>query len=225
MARRRYQFGRVLLVLLRGKKCQKWIGRWREDVIEPDGSTRRIERSAVLGTRDQIPTARLARRCLDLILANVNSPDYRPYRVATLAEFSERLCLQAPFTEKAFHGLGRQAHLRTHILPRLGRLSLSQIGIETHQVFVAALSQRLARKTLLNIFIIGKLSGENLEALARDNAQSLRRTLQELPGFSWLMESNKDMLAVRARDSIGYFSIDPTITLGTRFEPSAKVSL
>jgi len=80
MARRRYQFGRVLL---RGKKCQKWIGRWREDVIEPDGSTRRIERSAVLGTRDEIPTARLARRCLDLILANINSPDYRPGRVAS----------------------------------------------------------------------------------------------------------------------------------------------
>lgn len=153
MARRRYQFGRVLL---RGKKCRKWIGRWREDVIEPDGSTRRIERSAVLGTRDQIPTARLARRCLDLILANINSPDYRPGRVATLAEFSERWCLQALSQRKPSTVLAAQAHLRTHILPRLGRLSLSQVGIETHQVFVAALAQRVARKTLLNI--LGTLS-------------------------------------------------------------------
>jgi hypothetical protein len=86
MARRRYQFGRVLL---QGKKCQKRIGRWREDVIEPDASTRRVELSAVLGTRDQIPTARLARRCLDLILANVNSPDHRPDRVAiAIIEFT-----------------------------------------------------------------------------------------------------------------------------------------
>jgi hypothetical protein len=92
MARRRYQFGRVFL---RGKKCPKWIGRWREDVIQPDGSIRRIERSTTLGPREAIPTARLARRRLDLILANINSPDYRPGRVATLAEFCERWRTQA----------------------------------------------------------------------------------------------------------------------------------
>jgi hypothetical protein len=45
MGRRRYQFGRVFF---RGKKYPKWIGRWREDVIQPDGSIRRIERSAPL---------------------------------------------------------------------------------------------------------------------------------------------------------------------------------
>jgi hypothetical protein len=65
-----------------------------------------------------------------------------------------------------------------------------------------------------------------LEALALDNAQSLRRKVQELRRvFSLLIESKSDILAARARDSVGYSSIDPTIKLGMRFEPSAKVSL
>jgi hypothetical protein len=32
IARRRHEFESVFL---RGKKCPKWIGRWREDVIQP----------------------------------------------------------------------------------------------------------------------------------------------------------------------------------------------
>ena len=32
-------------------------------LIQPDGSIRRIERSAILGTKEAIPTARLARHC------------------------------------------------------------------------------------------------------------------------------------------------------------------
>jgi len=32
------------------------------------------------------------------------------------------------------------------------------------------------------------------------------------------------MLAVRARDAVGYSLMDPTVKLGTRFEPSERVS-
>src|SRR5271154_4682849 len=77
LARRRYQKGTVQY---RGRN---WIGRWREDVIIHDGSTRRIRRSQVIGTRDEFPTKKLARRQLDILLARINSLDYRPGRVAT----------------------------------------------------------------------------------------------------------------------------------------------
>jgi hypothetical protein len=40
-----------------------------------------------------------------------------------------------------------------------------------------------------------------------------------------LIESNRDILAVRAFDFVGYSSIDPTIRLGTRLVPSASSSL
>ena len=46
LARKRYQTGSVFL---RGKN-PVWIGRYREDVIRPDGKVVRKRRSVVLGT-------------------------------------------------------------------------------------------------------------------------------------------------------------------------------
>ena len=87
MARRRYQRG---YLYSRGKKTSVWIGRWREDVMRSDGSIQRIKRSIVIGTRTEIPTRRLAERRFETVLSRVNSPSYRPGRVATFAEFAER---------------------------------------------------------------------------------------------------------------------------------------
>src|SRR5713226_4032357 len=87
MARRRYQQGRVFL---RGKKPPKWVGRFRVDVVQQDGTVMRVERSVVLGTRRELPTEKLARRRLELLVAPINSPSYRPGRIATVAEFAER---------------------------------------------------------------------------------------------------------------------------------------
>lgn len=42
MARKRYQNGRVFL---KGKNEKKWVGRYREDVVEITGTTRRVRRS------------------------------------------------------------------------------------------------------------------------------------------------------------------------------------
>src|SRR6266568_1485055 len=41
MARRRFQRGRLIL---RGKREKVWVGIWREDVIQADGSTDRIRK-------------------------------------------------------------------------------------------------------------------------------------------------------------------------------------
>jgi hypothetical protein len=66
------------------------VGRWRIDVVLPDGSKRRIRCARVIGTLKEYPTQRLARRRLEALLAEVNASDYRPGRIATLAEFVER---------------------------------------------------------------------------------------------------------------------------------------
>jgi hypothetical protein len=87
MARRRFQKGRLFL---RGKRTPQWVGRWREDVIMPDGSVWRIEKSTILGTKAEFPTRRLAARRLEVLLARINAPSYRPVRVATLRAFAER---------------------------------------------------------------------------------------------------------------------------------------
>lgn len=148
MARRRYQKGRVIL---RGKANPVWVGRWREDVIVAGGLTHRIERSQVLGSKSEIPTQRLALRRLEVLLSRVNAPDYRPGRIATLAEFAERwketvLSQHKPSSQKA-----TLSHLRCHIVPQLGNSRLDALGKEVQQVFVTRLSRTVSRKTARNV--------------------------------------------------------------------------
>ena len=75
MARRRYQSG---CLFKRGKRRKVWIARWREDVIRPDGSLGRIQRSIVLGLVSEIPTRRQAQTQLDQHLHMLNQGQQRP---------------------------------------------------------------------------------------------------------------------------------------------------
>ena len=60
LARRRYQKGMVLFNQTR----EVWLGRYREDIIQADGSTVRTRPQIVLGTKKELPTQRLAVRKL-----------------------------------------------------------------------------------------------------------------------------------------------------------------
>jgi integrase len=98
----------------------------------------------------------LAERVLDRLLFRINDPGYRPSRVATVAEFAQRwkeqvLSQRKPSTRKA-----AESHLVAYILPRLGKLRLDDLGVENQQRFVGHLSERVSRKTVLNV--IGTLS-------------------------------------------------------------------
>lgn len=153
MARRRYQRGRIFL---RGKKVKVWVGRWREDVITESGAVKRIEKSAILGTKAELPTKCLAQRRLELLICRINAPSYRPGRVATLAEFAERWQLEVLSQRKASTIKTSRNHLRSQILPQLGAMRLDELGRENQQVFVTRLSKLMARKTVVNI--MGTLS-------------------------------------------------------------------
>ena len=153
MARRRYQTG---WVFLRGKNPPKWIGRFREDTVGQDGIVRREKKSIVLGTKAELPTKRLAQRRLELILARINAPEYRPGRVATVAEFAERWQTEVLAQRKPSTIRAAKAHLRCHILPQLGKLKLDEVSRERQQVLVTLLSQKVSRKMVVNV--IGTLS-------------------------------------------------------------------
>jgi integrase len=153
MARRRYQQGEVFL---RGKYPPKWIGRYREDVVEENGTVRRVRHSIVLGEKSELPTKRLAQRRLEFSLARINAPEYRPGRVATVAEFADRWKLEVLAQRKPSTVRASVAHLRCHILPQLGRLKLDELGRERQQGFVTMLSQKVSRKSVENI--MGTLS-------------------------------------------------------------------
>jgi len=154
MARRRYQTGSVFLK--HNKKVSLWVGRFKEDEIQEDGTTKRVRRAVTLGTKSEYPTEKLARRALEVHLARINSPDYRPGRMATLEGFAERWKAQALALRKPSYIHAAESHLKVHILPLLGRLRLDQLGPETQQMLINRLNGKVSRKMLANI--LGTLS-------------------------------------------------------------------
>lgn len=158
MARQRYQRGSVKL------RGQVWYGKYREDLIEQDGTVKRIRRNARLGAKKEYPTKRLAERRLEQILSTINSPGYRPGRMATVAEFAERWRTEILSKRKPSQQIAANSHLNFHIIPYLGKARLDALGVETQQTFVTHLSNKkhykgkgtLSQKTVVNV--MGTLS-------------------------------------------------------------------
>ena len=125
----------------------------KEDVVTPEGLVKRIEKSTILGTKAELPTRRLAARRLEVLLARVNAPSYRPVRVATLNAFAERWKLEILAQHKPSSRHAAQSHLKVHILPELGEMNLDQIGRESQQVFATRLSTKVSRKTVVNVLL------------------------------------------------------------------------
>jgi len=145
MARRRYQCGCVIL------KGQVWYGKYRDDVVEQDGTVTRVQRRTPLGTKKEYPTKRLAERKLEQILCRINAVEYRPGRVATLAEFAERWKVEILTKGKDSSQGADKSHLTKHILPYLGKLRLDAIGVENQQTFVTHPADEVSYKSVLNI--------------------------------------------------------------------------
>jgi len=149
MARRRYQQGRIFT---RGKNHRRvYVGRWREDVVEPDSTIRRVERSVVLGPVTELRTLKNAQRAFEPFLAKVNAVDYRPGKFAKIGEFAkvwerEVLAHKKPSSIKA-----AESHLRTYIRPWLGEVRLEEFTGQAQQNFVTRLAQRVSRKTVVNV--------------------------------------------------------------------------
>jgi integrase len=133
-----------------------WYGRYREDVIGRDGDRKRIRRNVLLGSKKEYPTRRLAERALERLLFRINDPGYRPSRVATVAEFADRWRAQVLSQRKPSTRKAAESHLTVYILPRLGKLRLDDLGVENQQMFVGYLSEKISRKTLVNV--VGTLS-------------------------------------------------------------------
>jgi integrase len=133
MARRRYQRGSVDL---RGKRELVWIGRWREDVIDSDGKTRRVCKKVVLGNKRELPTKKLALRELADRLAPINSLKYRGLRNATFGEFARiwkenALTQHKPSTQSTIN-----TQLKNWLLPFFGDIPMREIDGELVQGFI-----------------------------------------------------------------------------------------
>ena len=146
MARRRYQKGSVLF----NKRRHVWLGRYREDVIQADGTVVRTRPQVLLGTQKELPTQRLAARKLDQILSRINDSAYQPTRTATVMDFAKQWREEVLAKRKASTVCSANSHFNSHIIPQLGKLRLDQIGPENQQIFVNNL-HGASRKTVLNV--------------------------------------------------------------------------
>jgi len=146
LARKRYQRGHVFLI------GGTWYGKYREDVIEPEVNTRRKQVTVTLGTKQDIPTKPLAKRRMELILARINSPDYRPGRFAKMDQFATIWQEHVLVRSKPSSIRSAKSHLNAHILPHFGKHGLDEIGVQAQQFFVTKLAHaNLSRKMILNV--------------------------------------------------------------------------
>jgi integrase len=146
LARKRFQRGHVFLI------GGMWFGKYREDVIVADGITRRKQVTVTLGSKKDIPTKPLAKRRMELILARINSTDYRPGRFAKMDEFATIWQEHILVRSKPSSIRSAKSHLNVHILPHFGKRGLDEIGVQAQQFFVTKLAQsNLSRKMILNV--------------------------------------------------------------------------
>ena len=159
MARRRFQHGSVIL---RGKRARVWVGRWREDAINPEGKLVRINRKEVLGTKGDFPTKKLALRELGLRIAPINSANYRALRTATFAEFAELWKNSALTQHKQSTQLAIRSQLRKWLLPYFGSCAMKDIGGQTVQMFIQHCS--LAPKSCRNMVLTLRMMWSSAKA-------------------------------------------------------------
>ena len=148
--RRRFQRGTLIV---RGKKPMR-CGIYREDVLQSNGTFKRVQRCAVLG-----PASSLSERAawkvfqpyLDRVNASLKLP---PKSGKTLEQFVQEWRSNVAVNLKGSTTRAAESHLRAHIIPKLGSLSLTEINTKTVQGFVAYLATGgRSRKTVENVLL------------------------------------------------------------------------
>jgi integrase len=125
MARRRYQRG---CLFIRGKKRKMWVARWRESVVQPDGTLGKVLRSEVLGPVSELSKYE-ARKLLERHLRPINEGRHRPQSTITFAAFVAEHFEPAVLPTLKFST--QQIYsvlLQKHLLPRFGSCRLCDIG-------------------------------------------------------------------------------------------------
>ena len=151
MPRRRFQKGRLTI---RGVRNPQWVGLYREDVLLPDGTTHRARRTVRLGPVKKT-SQRQAWARFHSYLDRVNSAVKMPAKSGIkLGDFVKEWRTHKANNMKPSARRAAESHLKAHLLPKLGSLTLTSIDTKSVQAFVTSLSTKgLARKTIENILM------------------------------------------------------------------------
>jgi len=148
--RRRFQKGNIRV---RGKIPTRY-GMYREDVLQPDGTFKRMRRCVTLGPVSKL-SERAAWKLFQPYLDRVNAACKMPQKAGkTLEEFVQEWRTSVAVNLKGTTARAAESHLRAHILPKLGSLPLTEVNTKTVQSFVAYLaSGGRTRKTAENVLM------------------------------------------------------------------------
>ena len=132
--KRRFQKGTFV------KRNGHWVGMWRVDVLQPDGTIKREQRSKTFVDLSE----RAARAAFQPILDSVNAASGAtspvPKRTATLSAVIREWLEQVADTLKPSTRKTAESHLRRHIEPMLGDCALPELTTKRLQSFATALS-------------------------------------------------------------------------------------
>jgi len=152
--RRRFQKGTMIT---RGKTPTR-CGIYREDVLQSDGTFKRVQRCVVLGPVSSL-SERAAWKRFQPYLDRVNAAASLPPKSGmTLEEFVEEWRSNVSVNLKGSTTRLAESNLRAHIIPKLGSRPLTEINTKTVQGFVAYLAGGRSRKT------VGKRSANSVFA-------------------------------------------------------------
>jgi integrase len=124
MIRRCFQTG---CLFKRGKRRKSWVARWRESVIEPNGTTKRVLRSQVLGLVNEL-SEREAHNRVGVLLRPINEGKYRPEATMTFGQFLNECWEPAVVphlkpTSVRYYG----KQIQRHLLPTFGGVRIKDI--------------------------------------------------------------------------------------------------
>lgn len=149
MARPRYQGGSLVV---RGKREKLYVIRWREDLMQPDGTFTRIQRAETLGPVSQIKK----QEALEILRARVSSVSLERRSPAAFVSFSE--FIESEWKPNAALSLKNSSlriytfNLEKYILPRVGSIPLRGINRSTIESCLSNLKANgLATSTLRNV--------------------------------------------------------------------------
>jgi integrase len=150
VARRRFQRGNIII---RGKTPRRY-GMYREDVLLPNGTFKRVRRCVLLGPVSSM-SERAAWKAFQPHLDRVNTAAKMPPKSGTpLETFVKEWRINVAVNLKSSTARAAESHLRAHILPKLGSLTLTEINTKAVQAFVAHLATGgRSRKTVENVLL------------------------------------------------------------------------
>src|SRR5882757_10418665 len=150
VSRRRFQRGTIII---RGKTPRRY-GMYREDVLLLNGTFKRVRRCVLLGPVSSI-SERAAWKVFQPYLDRVNTAVKMPPKSGiTLETFVKEWRTNVAVNLKSSTARAAESHLRAHILPKLGSLTLAEINTKAVQAFVAHLATGgRSRKTVENVLL------------------------------------------------------------------------